>query len=193
MAEPSPQLNVMFFEQGASVGQAHLPSAMEQEVVELFNTLRSPLLRYLFGFGLTVTDCEDIVQEAFLALFQHLRRGKSRHHLRGWLFRVVHNLALKHKRRIHSHLGNACESMSVAENSVVCLAPNPEDKFAANQTQERIRAVVQALPEQNRWCLHLRAEGLRYREIAEILDMSLGSVSACLERSLAHIARAVQR
>jgi RNA polymerase sigma-70 factor (ECF subfamily) len=56
----------------------------------------------------------------------------------------------------------------------------------------RIMAVLEALPEQNRWCLYLRAEGLSYREIAEILDMSLGSVANCLERSLAHLARAVE-
>jgi RNA polymerase sigma-70 factor (ECF subfamily) len=49
------------------------------------------------------------------------------------------------------------------------------------------------LPEQSRCCLYLRAEGLRYREIAEILDMSLGSVANCLERSLARIARAAEQ
>ena len=49
--------------------------------------------------------------------------------------------------------------------------------------------VVGALPEQDRRCLFLRAEGLRYREIAETLDMSLGAVSISLARSLARIAR----
>jgi RNA polymerase sigma-70 factor (ECF subfamily) len=53
--------------------------------------------------------------------------------------------------------------------------------------------VVQALPEQDRRCLFLRAEGLRYREIAAILDMSLGAVSLSLGRSLARIARAAER
>ena len=43
------------------------------------------------------------------------------------------------------------------------------------------------LPEQDRRCLYLRAEGLRYREISTILDMSLGSVSLSLERSLARM------
>jgi RNA polymerase sigma-70 factor (ECF subfamily) len=38
--------------------------------------------------------------------------------------------------------------------------------------------------------LHLRAEGLRYREIAEILEMSLGAVSISLSRSLARLERA---
>jgi len=54
-------------------------------------------------------------------------------------------------------------------------------------------AVVEALPEQDRRCLFLRAEGLRYREIAEILDMSLGGVSLSLARSLARLARYAER
>ena len=72
-------------------------------------------------------------------------------------------------------------------------APNPEDQFAFNQTQERLLSVVRAMPEQNRWCLYVRAEGLRYREIAEVLDISLGSVSLYLERSLALIAHVAER
>jgi RNA polymerase sigma-70 factor (ECF subfamily) len=51
-------------------------------------------------------------------------------------------------------------------------------------------ATVRALPERDQHCLHLRAEGLRYREIAEILEMSLGAVSISLSRSLARLERA---
>ena len=172
--------------------QAHRLSAVEQEVVELFDQLRDRLLRYVLGFSLAVPDSEDIIQETFLALFQHLRRGKSRQHLRGWLFRVAHNLALKHRRNQRS-TNHAHGAIMAAQHLIACPAPNPEDQFVTSQTQQRVMAVMQALPEQNRWCLYLRAEGLRYREIAEILDMSLGSVSVCLERSLAQIARAAER
>jgi RNA polymerase sigma-70 factor (ECF subfamily) len=79
-------------------GRLNAPSAVEQEVIELFDRLRDRLFRYLLGFSLTVPDAEDIIQETFLALFQHLQCGKPRHNLRGWLFRVAHNLALKQQR-----------------------------------------------------------------------------------------------
>jgi len=172
-------------------------SALEQEVVDLFEQWRNPLLRYLLGSSLAVPDSEDIIQETFLALFQHLRRGKSRENLRGWLFRVAHNLALKKHHRNRRDVKNIPEPMTAGTDSFIDSfidpAPNPEDQLATSQTQQRILAVVRALPEQNRWCLYLRAEGLRYREIAEVLNMSLGAVSLALERSLAHIARASQR
>jgi RNA polymerase sigma-70 factor (ECF subfamily) len=160
------------------------PTAVEQEVIELFDQLRDRLFRYLLGFSLSVADSEDILQETFLALFLHLQCGKSRHNLRGWLFRVAHNLALKHQRS-----RRASESLSDA----IHPALNPEELFETNETHGRLIAVMGTLPEQSRCCLYLRAEGLRYREIAEVLDMSLGSVANCLERSLARIARAAER
>jgi RNA polymerase sigma-70 factor, ECF subfamily len=62
-----------------------------------------------------------------------------------------------------------------------------------SQTQQRLPPVVEALPEQCRRCLFLRADGLRDREIAGILDMSPGAVSPSLTRSLARIARTAER
>ncbi len=167
-------------------------STVEEMVIGLFDQLRIPLLRYLAGFPLSVQDSEDVIQEVFLALFQYLQGGKSHQNVRGWLFRTAHNLASKKYLRSRKDVENAASLMTVEER-VVDPAPNPEDQFAFNQTQKRLMSVVRAMPEQNRWCLYLRAEGLRYREIAEVLDISLGSVSLYLERSLAHIARAAER
>jgi RNA polymerase sigma-70 factor (ECF subfamily) len=164
---------------------------LEEEVVALFDQFRDPLLRYLSSFGLASADGEEVIQEVFLSLFQHLHRGKSRENLRGWLFRVAHNLALKRRYRTRREL----EARAVAEAGDLAIdpGPSPEAQVVNSQTQERLLAVVEALPEQCRLCLFLRAEGLRYREIAGILDMSLGSVSLSLARSLARIARAAER
>jgi RNA polymerase sigma-70 factor (ECF subfamily) len=161
------------------------PSALEREVVEQFDQMRERLLRYLLGFGLSMQDCEEIVQETFLALFRHLQRGRSRRNLRGWLFRVAHNLGLRKRQRtrLTEEIGD----------SVIDPTPNPEDRFSTIQTRKRLLAVLDALPEQDRRCLSLRAEGLRYREIAEILDMSLGGVALALGRSLARIARVAEQ
>jgi len=165
--------------------------SLEQEVVDLFDEMRDRLLRYLLGFQLPVAECEEIVQETFLALFQHLQLGKSRKNLRGWLFRVAHNLALKKLQRARRdpQLTLAAD----AEDTLADPSPSPEDEFARGQSERRMLAVVRALPEQDRRCLSLRAEGLRYRDIAEVLEISLGSVALSLERSLARLARAAGR
>jgi RNA polymerase sigma-70 factor (ECF subfamily) len=156
---------------------------LEQEVVSLFEQLRTPVLRYLLSLRVPVHEAEEIVQEVFLALFEHLRRGRSRANLQGWIFKVAHNLALK-------HLSRTRRQSSDAPPAQPDTAPGPEERFADLQRQDLLLAVVKALPELDQWCLSLRAEGLRYREIAEVLGISLGAVANSLEKSLARLTRA---
>ncbi len=164
---------------------------LQQEVVHLFDQFREPMMRYLSGFGLPIPDGEEVLQEVFLSLFQHLSSGKPRNNLRGWLFRVAHNLALKRRYKTRRELDSSAEASR--EDWAIDPAPNPEDRLVTSQTRQRLLAVVGALPVPDRRCLFLRAEGLRYREIAEVLDMSLGAVSLSLARSLGRIARAAER
>ena len=169
-----------------------VPSGLVEEVVSLFDQLRDRVLRYVISFGLPVQDAEDIVQEVFLALFQHLQHGRSRRNLRAWTFRVAHNQALKRRTQARNEVQETADQGVRWSACVLDKNPNPEDQAAASQRQQRVLAAVSALPEQDRRCLILRTEGLRYREIAAVLDISLGAVSLSLERSLTRLARAAQ-
>ena len=155
----------------------------------MFEQFRDRLLRYLSGLGLDAHDGEEVVQEVFLALFQHLQRGKSRHNLRSWIFRVAHNLGLKERNSNRRRVQHGIETGDILASSQIDPGPNPEEELLNKDRQERLRAVINALPEKDRWCLYLRAEGLRYREIAEVLGISLGAVSLTLGRSLARLGR----
>jgi RNA polymerase sigma-70 factor (ECF subfamily) len=169
---------------------SQVSSPLEIEVVELFEELRDRLLRYLLVLGLSVHDGEEIVQESFLLLFQHLRRGKSRQNLRGWIFRVARNLALKQRTANQVRLRRTVDFDETLPEQQTDRNPNPEEQLQTRQRQRRLQAVVRALPEQDQSCLCMRAEGLRYREIAEALGISLGSVAASLARSLEKLGRA---
>ncbi len=168
------------------------PSVLESLVIGLFDRLRSGLLRYVLSFGLSVHDGEEIVQEVFLSLFRHLQLGRSRKNLHGWVFRVAHNLALKQHSTNRKLQDIAGLERGVAEKQLD-LGPTPEEQLARTQRQERLLAVLRALPEQDQRCLRLRAEGLSYREIAQTLGVSLGTISVTLARSLARLARADER
>jgi RNA polymerase sigma-70 factor (ECF subfamily) len=155
----------------------------EEEVVD-------PLLRYLASFGLENADSEEVVQEVFLSLFNHLNGGKPRDNLRGWLFRVAHNLAFKKRYRILRD--REARGTAGAEYFAVDPSPDPEEQLVTNQTQRNLLALIHTLPGLDRQCIFLRAEGLRYREIAGILGMSLGAVSNSLANSLARMTGAAK-
>ena len=149
--------------------------SLESEVTAMFDAYRNPLLRFALSLGLAAADGEEVIQEVFLALFQHLRAGKPRDNLRGWLFQVCHNRALKLRQRKPA-------PMLTPEAS-----PTPEEQAIARQTKERVAAAIRTLPEQERVCLALRAEGLRYREIAGVLGISLGGVAMAMERAVGRL------
>jgi RNA polymerase sigma-70 factor, ECF subfamily len=114
-------------------------------------------------------------------LFHHLKKGRPKDNLRGWVFRVGHNQALKRRRELR---------VGTVELPVLAdPAANPEQQMVERLRQERMLQVVAALPERDRWCLYLRAEGLRYREIAATLGISLGTVASTLSRALERLGR----
>ena len=190
MALPETQLGFsgVFARTAEAVPDAACSEA-ETEVIQLFDEYRSRLLRYVLSIGLNVTHGEEIVQDVFLALFRHLRLGRPKDNLRGWIFSVAHNLALRTRSSEQTRPDRA-EFDEAAAAAQVDPQPNPEQQYSSGQRQARLMATVRALPERDQHCLHLRAEGLRYREIAEILEMSLGAVSISLSRSLARLERA---
>ena len=160
--------------------------ALELEILSVYDSLQLPLLRYSISFRLSIAEGEDIVQETFLALFDHLRKARSRDNLRGWVFRVAHNLALK-RRLFH----RTQSTLTSVENyrSEECLSNelNPEQIAIEGEHRATLIAIYKALPENDRLILQLRAEGLTYREIADVVRVSLGTVSNSLGRSLSRL------
>ena len=171
------------FPSNADTERSGRSSRLAEEVTTLFDELRNPLLRYVLSFGLFPQDGEEIIQEVFLSLFRHLRDGKPRSNLRGWTFRVAHNLGLKRRSANRKTIEYSAAEMQPDPE------PDPEEQLSNRQRQERLLALVGALREDDRQCLYLRAEGLRYREIAEVLDISLGGVALSLQRSLKRLSR----
>lgn len=155
--------------------------AVRERVIDLHNRHRIPLFRYLRSFGLADSDCEEVIQEVFLALFRHLLQQKPGHNLQAWLFQVARNQMMKKYSRRSQEVDLAWAADALDGH------PDPEQQVMRAQHQHRIAAVVAALPEQDRECLVLRSEGFRYRDIASIQGRSLASIAIALKRSLAKI------
>src|SRR5258708_4950158 len=101
------------------------PSPLEDEVLRLFDELSDPLLRYLLFVRLPVDAAEEIVQETFVRLFEHLLKGRARENLRGWVFKVAHNLALKQANATRT-APLSVEDLSMGTKALFDPAPHPE-------------------------------------------------------------------
>lgn len=160
---------------------------VDRLVLQSFDEHARGLRRYVESFGLQRNAAEDIVQEAYLSLFRHLQLGRPATHLKAWLFRVGHNLALKHRARARRWQAGAPPAV------LVDPAAGVDVRMEDAERRRRLQAVVRALPERDRRCLSLRAEGLSYRDIADVLGISTGSVAASLARAFARLARSEGR
>jgi|ERR1700728_405504 RNA polymerase sigma-70 factor, ECF subfamily len=173
---PKDSVNALSFPNAAEAAHSAKPSEIEPEVIELFDQFRDPLLRYALSFGISIHDGEEVIQEVFLSLFRHLQLLRSR---------KTFAAGSSANRRSYK----TTSDRTIAEEQFD-PTPNPEEQLSSAQRRHRLLAVVHALPEADQGCLRLRAEGLRYREIAAVLGMSLGAVSISLTRSLARLIRA---
>ena len=144
------------------------------------------VVRYVRSFGLSKDEAEDVGQEAFLALFKHLSLGRDAANLTGWLFRVAHNLALKRRRTMQRRPAH-CTWDETQVREQADRGATPEARLMHRERQQRLKRIVAALPDRDRRCLLLRAEGLTYRDIATTVGVSLGAVAKSLARVMTRL------
>ena len=154
------------------------------EATTLYRELRKPLLRYLVCLGLSMDEAQDVVQDAFLGLHRHLSAGGSQDNIRGWLFRVAHNGA---RNRQNSYARRFGEPLDGEIESVLDEA-TPERIVLEKEKFRRMAKAITSLTECERESLLLRSEGLRYREIGEVLDIPTSTVADTLDRAIKKLA-----
>lgn len=154
------------------------------EATTLYRELRKPLLRYLVCLGVSADEAQDVVQDAFLSLQRHLASGGSQENIRGWLFRVAHNAARNRQNRYDRRFAAPLEEgLDLALDQA-----SPEHAVLEKEKFRRLRKAIQLLTESERECLLLRAGGLRYREIGEVLGLSTSTVGDTVERAIRKLA-----
>jgi RNA polymerase sigma-70 factor (ECF subfamily) len=158
----------------------------DQQATRAYEESREDVYRYLLTLGLPPPQAQEATQETFLRLYITLQRGAAIQNMRAWLFRVAHNHAmdLVAKERF--------KPLEPELEAVLCdNRPGIEKDLIEREKMEQIGKAWVTLSRQQRQCLHLRAEGLRYREIAETLQISISSVREFVCRAIARLQKAV--
>ncbi len=158
-------------------------TSLRRLVLEHYDAEHVALHRYLSFLGVDPETSREIVQESFLKLNQHLLAGGDRANLRAWLYRVAHNLGRNAQRSFHASktdlLGETDFPVGLAANGA-----SAEEELLARERMTRLRQAINGLGPAQRQCLVLRAQGFKYREIAEVLNLAVSTVAENIQRGL---------
>lgn len=153
----------------------------------LVEKYRERVWRLAFGYLRDREEAWDVAQEAFVRAWQALPTFRGQSAFYTWLFRIVVNVATDRVRQ-RAARGRAFGTDPVPEEEwervAMDPAEGPEDAARRAEERERIRHALAALPEHHRTIIMLSdLEGLSYREIAEVLDIPMGTVMSRLHNA----------
>ena len=133
-------------------------------------------IRVVFRMCGDVALAEDAAQDAFIKAWMNLDRFRPGSSFRNWLYRIAVNAALDALRR-----NKKTHEMSIEDMPLRDTQESPEAAVMRAERAEDVQAAIQALPEAGRLVIVLREYGeLSYKEIAEVLDIPLGTVMSRL-------------
>lgn len=164
---------------------------------ELVRRYGASVLGYLIKVSGSRDMAEDLFQETFKRVHEkaHTLRGNN---FRPWLFRVATNIAMDGLRRRGRmrmvSLNERLDSEGSEETELTCAVGEdgcePAQEAVRSEQKERVRHAVELLPKRQRATLVLAYyQQLTYREVAEVLGCSLGTVKIQMYRALRTLAR----
>jgi RNA polymerase sigma-70 factor (ECF subfamily) len=163
------------------------PLSLQDQVAAAYEEFREELYRYLLLLGLSPAQAQETTQDTFLRMYTAQRGGSRIRHTRAWIFTVAHNLALNLRQSEQGiHLFDPTSEVDFASSD-----PDPEHRAIESQRNLRLRDALASLSDQQRHCLLLRAEGFRYREIADIIGVGTSTVGEFLRRAISRLRKTV--
>jgi RNA polymerase sigma-70 factor (ECF subfamily) len=151
-----------------------------QEVAALYVSSREGVVRFLIASGLDPDKAEEAAQEAFLRLYGALRDGETIQQPKAWVYKVARNVAINTRKR-----GAGESAFSEALEATVASAElSVEARLIDRELAESFREAMKHLSKRQRVCLELRAQGLRFAEIADVLGIQISTAAEYVRRGI---------
>ncbi|HST78914.1 MAG TPA: sigma-70 family RNA polymerase sigma factor [Verrucomicrobiae bacterium] len=169
-----------------------LKSGSDEAYSWLIAHYHQPIYSLVYRILTDPTDAADTTQEVFLKVFRGIKRFNGECSLKTWLYRIAIHEASNQRRWWFRHKSKET-SMEAHEDwegnsfglcdTLVDRGESPMEIFAHEEIRARVESELKQVPEPYRTTLVLRdIEGLAYEEIAEVLQVSLGTVKSRLIR-----------
>jgi RNA polymerase sigma-70 factor (ECF subfamily) len=168
---------------------AELKAGSEEAYAWLIDRFHQPVYGLVYRMLNDPADAADTTQEVFLKVFRGMQRFHGEASLKTWIYRIAIHEASNHRRWWFRHKGRETSMEQETsdfhglKDSLVDPGDSPFDLAAQREVQAKVEAELKMVPEPYRTTVILRdIEGLAYEEIAEILEISLGTVKSRLMR-----------
>lgn len=158
---------------------------------QLFRTYRTPLCLYALGITGRREVAEEIVQELFYTLWKGRERLSIFSSLKSYLYGAVRNQSLRYCEQFQVRERHRQEALSASGEA---LASTPHDRLEYRELEEIITRTLLRLPERRRriFLLH-RLEGLKYREIADRLSLSVKTIEVEMSKTYHLLRKEVEK
>lgn len=163
---------------------------------EVYERFRLPVWRLARRLTRNDEEALDATQEIFLRIWRGLPNFRGEAKLSTWVFQIAWNYLRAHRRRMGRQLQFISEGTTGAQEAVAAARDShadPERRTASSEILDRVQAALLQLPEHYRVVVWLRdGEDLSYQEIANALDLPIGTVRSRLARARENLRRIVE-
>jgi RNA polymerase sigma-70 factor (ECF subfamily) len=168
---------------------------------ELIRRYERPVFSLVFRMVRDRSTAEDLAQETFIKVLNHIDRYVPEFKFSSWLFKIANNLAIDHLRKKQLptvSIDGAPDATTAAQIEATSfeLASNTEsalDELEARELGGAIERAIAGLRPEYRACIMLRhVEGRSYEEIAATLDLPLGTVKTYIHRARHELRKALE-
>lgn len=172
---------------------AELKAGSEDAYSWLIAQYHQPIYSLVYRIVDDPGDAPDTVQEVFLKVFKGIKRFNGESSLKTWIYRIALHEASNRRRWWFRHKGREQSMEPAAENceevtasvrdTLVDSGASPLQRVMQAEVKEKVEAVLKELQEPYRTTVILRdIEELSYEQIAEVMEVSLGTVKSRLVR-----------
>lgn len=149
----------------------------------LYKRYKARLLRYIHRIThVNSEEAGDILQDAFIKVWEHLKEFDPKLKFSSWIFRVVHNETISHWRNNTSYSKD--HTTTVTENLPSKSAEELTTALEIDEKQHRVHDLLELLPIDSKVVLILKYfQGMSYQEISDVLKIPEGTVAIRLNRA----------
>ncbi|PJJ74469.1 RNA polymerase sigma-70 factor (ECF subfamily) [Thermoflavifilum aggregans] len=167
----------------------------QQAYRKLFDALAGPLIRWSQVYVKQYEVAEEIVSDVFMWMWQQRSRLGSIRQVRLYLYQAVKNRSLNYLRTIHSR--TEFEDIASFEGTVIPAiqfnADDPEQILLNNELRRHMEKAIASLPARCRLIFRLvKDDGMHYKEVAELLQISVKTVETQMGIAFRRLAEAIQ-